>query len=201
MHNNLSFLTFIILVVVVEVLRQCSYQRWWLSEWVTPGGTAIPGMTSLKDGDLQHSSALAQSPKGDIEPNHPSEINPNSDSRSRSDGRSRRYVQYRVDQSLFDPNQIYLILIYQIILIILIKFYYFFPLIYLFSFLMRGVEVKPPKAAIYRGAKCRGVVFGSGFVPSPRSKICANSKIKICKSMVLDCVFICLLCRWCTLCT
>ena len=25
--------------------------------------TAIPGMTSLKDGDLQHSSALAQSPK------------------------------------------------------------------------------------------------------------------------------------------
>ena len=38
-------------------------------------------MTSLKDGDFQHSSALAQSPKGDIEPNHPSEINPNSDSR------------------------------------------------------------------------------------------------------------------------
>ena len=25
-------------------------------------------MTSLKDGDLQHSSAFAQSPKGDIEP-------------------------------------------------------------------------------------------------------------------------------------
>ena len=37
--------------------------------------------------------------KGDIEPNHPSEINPNSDSRSRSDGCSRRYVQCRVDQS------------------------------------------------------------------------------------------------------
>ena len=37
--------------------------------------------------------------KGDIEPNHPSEINPNSDSRSSSDGRSRRFVQYRVDQS------------------------------------------------------------------------------------------------------
>ena len=34
-----------------------------LSEWVTPGDTAIPGMTSLKDGDLRHSSALAQSPK------------------------------------------------------------------------------------------------------------------------------------------
>ena len=34
-----------------------------LSEWVTPGGSAIPGMTSLKDGDLQHSSALAQSSK------------------------------------------------------------------------------------------------------------------------------------------
>ena len=33
------------------------------TEWVTPGDTAIPGMTSLKDGDLQHSSALAQSPK------------------------------------------------------------------------------------------------------------------------------------------
>ena len=29
--------------------------------------TAIPGMTSLKDGDLQNSSALAQSPEGDIE--------------------------------------------------------------------------------------------------------------------------------------
>ena len=46
-----------------------------------------------------NSSALAQSPRGDIEPIHPSEINPNSDSRSRSDGRSRRYVQYRVEQS------------------------------------------------------------------------------------------------------
>ena len=44
-------------MVVVEVLRQCSYQRWWMSEWVTPGGTAIPGMTNLKDGDLQYSSA------------------------------------------------------------------------------------------------------------------------------------------------
>ena len=49
--------------------------------------------------------------KGDIEPNHPSEINPNSDSRSRNDGRSRRFVQYRVDQSqgqrprsLFSPS-------------------------------------------------------------------------------------------------
>ena len=76
---------------LVGALRQCSYQRWWLSEWVTPGGTAIPGMTSLKDGDLQYSSALAQSSKGGMEPNHPLEINPNSDSRSRSDGRSRRY--------------------------------------------------------------------------------------------------------------
>ena len=37
--------------------------------------------------------------KGDIEPNHPSEINLISDSKSRSDGRSRRFVQYRVDQS------------------------------------------------------------------------------------------------------
>ena len=37
--------------------------------------------------------------KRDIEPNHPSEINPNSDSRSRSDGRSRRFVQNQVDQS------------------------------------------------------------------------------------------------------
>ena len=46
-------------------------------------------------------SALTQSPKGDIEPNHPSEINPNSDSRSRNDGCSRRFVQYRVDQSTF----------------------------------------------------------------------------------------------------
>ena len=63
-------------------------QQWWLSEWVTPRDTAIPGMTSLKDGDLQHSSALAQSPKGDIELN---QINPNLNSRSRIDGRSRRY--------------------------------------------------------------------------------------------------------------
>ena len=37
--------------------------------------------------------------KGDIEPNHSSEINPKPDSRSRSDGGSRRFVQYRVDQS------------------------------------------------------------------------------------------------------
>ena len=35
----------------------------------------IPGMTSLRR--PSHSSA-AQSPKGDIEPNHPSEINPKS---------------------------------------------------------------------------------------------------------------------------
>jgi len=69
-----------------------------LSEWVTPGDTAILGMTSFKDGGLQHSSALAQSPKGHIEPNHLSEINPNSDSRSRCDCRTRRFVQYRVDQ-------------------------------------------------------------------------------------------------------
>ena len=38
--------------------------------------------------------------KGDIEPNHPFEINSNSDSSSSSDGRSRWYVQYWVDQSL-----------------------------------------------------------------------------------------------------
>ena len=49
--------------------------------------------------------------KGDIEPNHPSEINPNSDSRSRSDGRSRRFVQYRVDQS---PTISFYALIYYI---------------------------------------------------------------------------------------
>ena len=46
-------------MVVVGVLRQYP----WLSEWVTPGDTAIPGMTSLKEWDLQHLSALAQSPK------------------------------------------------------------------------------------------------------------------------------------------
>ena len=37
-----------------------------LSEWVTPGDTTIPGMTSLKDRDLQHSlqvHQLAQSSK------------------------------------------------------------------------------------------------------------------------------------------
>ena len=50
--------------------------QWWLSEWVTPGDTAILGMISLKDWDLQHLSALTQSPKRDVELNHPSEINP-----------------------------------------------------------------------------------------------------------------------------
>ena len=32
-----------------------------LSEWVTPGDTAVPGMTSLKDEDLQHSSSSSSS--------------------------------------------------------------------------------------------------------------------------------------------
>ena len=39
-----------------------------MSEWVAPGDTAISGITSLKDGDIQHSSALALSPERDIEP-------------------------------------------------------------------------------------------------------------------------------------
>ena len=56
-----------------------------MTEWVTPGGTAIPGMTSLKDGDLQHLSPFSQSSKGDIEPNHPSEINPGATITSRAD--------------------------------------------------------------------------------------------------------------------
>ena len=45
------------------------------------------------------------------------------------------------------------------------RFYYYFSLMFLIfeSFSMRGVLVKPPKAAIYRGAKCREVVFVSGF--------------------------------------
>ena len=47
-----------------------------MSEWVSPGGTTIPGMTNIKVRGLQHSSALVQSLEGDIEPNHPSEINP-----------------------------------------------------------------------------------------------------------------------------
>ena len=52
-----------------------------LSEWVTPGDTAIPGMTSLKDGDLQHSSALVQSPERRYRtPTIQSEINPKPDS-------------------------------------------------------------------------------------------------------------------------
>ena len=33
-----------------------------MSEWVTPRDTAIPGITSFKDGDLQHSSVLAGRP-------------------------------------------------------------------------------------------------------------------------------------------
>ena len=75
----------------------------WLSEWVTPGDTVILGMTSLKDGDLQHSSASAQSPKeiGNIEPHSSRQklIRNQTASRLRSDGRSRQYVQYRADQS------------------------------------------------------------------------------------------------------
>ena len=67
------------------------YQQKLLSEWVTPGDTAIPGMTSLKDWDFQHSSALAQSPKGDIELQPVVKINLNSDSRSRSNSRSQWY--------------------------------------------------------------------------------------------------------------
>ena len=56
-------------VWMLGLIRTVPCQWCWLSKWVTPGrGTAIPGMTSLKDGDLQHSSALAeaQSPKGDF---------------------------------------------------------------------------------------------------------------------------------------
>ena len=47
------------------------------------------------------------------------------------------------------------------------------------------------------GDSLRGEVPRDGFwewFPSPSLKICANSKIKICKSIV-ECVFICLLCR------
>ena len=70
------------------------------AEWVAPGGTAIPGMTRLKDGDFQHSSASAQSPKEIQSPTIRQKLYRNrTDSRSRSDGRSRRYVQYRADQS------------------------------------------------------------------------------------------------------
>ena len=39
----------------------------WLSGWVAPGDTAIPGMISLKDGDLLQSSVLAQSPNRDLD--------------------------------------------------------------------------------------------------------------------------------------
>ena len=83
--------------------RNPVFLNWWLSRFYDGAHIkdddcrsgslpeVLPGMTSLKDGDLQHSSALAQYAKRDIGPNHPSEINPNSDSRSRNDSRSRRY--------------------------------------------------------------------------------------------------------------
>ena len=59
-----------------------------------------------------------------------------------------------------------------------------FLLISLFSFTMRGVVVKPPKATMYRGVKVpRGDIWE--WFSSPSLKICANSKIKICKSMVV----------------
>ena len=77
--------------MVVEVLRQC---WWWLSEWVTPRDTAMPGMTSLKDGDLQHSSALAQSPK------ESPTIRQKLIRIRTADGCSRWYVQYRVDHGV-----------------------------------------------------------------------------------------------------
>ena len=70
-----------------------------LSEWVTPRrycNTVYDQSQGRRPSTLKCIGPIS---KGDIEPNHPSEINPNSDSRSRSDGRSRRFVQYRVDQS------------------------------------------------------------------------------------------------------
>ena len=42
---------------------------------------------------------------------------------------------------------------------------YYFSLISLFSFLMRGIVVKPPKATMYRGVKCRWVVLRVVFLP------------------------------------
>ena len=62
--ESMQFPSKVVPMVVVGVLRQYPLTKTIrLSEWVAPGDTAIPGMTSLKDGDLQHSSALAQSPK------------------------------------------------------------------------------------------------------------------------------------------
>ena len=75
-----------------------------LAEWVTPGDTALPGMTSLKDGNLRHSSALAQSPNGDIEPQtYRQTIIRIQDSQYRTRLEKRRSLPvvlwYRVDQS------------------------------------------------------------------------------------------------------
>ena len=71
-------------VPVTETIR--------LSEWVTPGDTAIPGYDQSQGRRPSTLKCIGPISKGDIEPNHPSEINPISDSRSRSDGRSRRFV-------------------------------------------------------------------------------------------------------------
>ena len=54
------------------------------------------------------------------------------------------------------------------------------------SFSMRGIVVKPPKAAMYRGAKVAEGGFGSGFLPQvwkfmqiPRSKFSNLWKLNV----------------------
>ena len=90
--------------LVVGVLRQCSYQRWWLSEWMMDHSrrycnTGYDQSQGRRPSTLKCIGSISQ--RRYRASTIQSEINPtNSDSRSRSDGRSRRFVQYRVDQSL-----------------------------------------------------------------------------------------------------
>ena len=73
---------------------------------VTTGGTAIPptGHDQSLDGDLQHSSALAQSPEGNIDyrgkPSRHKLIRNRTASRSKSDDRLPVVLRYRVKTSL-----------------------------------------------------------------------------------------------------
>ena len=76
--------------------------------------------------------------------------------KARTEGEARDRAGEGSEEGLGEPLPRKLVKIETVIIFFLIS---------LFSFTMRGVVVKPPKAAMYRGAKCRGVVSGSGFPP------------------------------------
>ena len=76
-----------------------------LSEWVHSRRYCNTGYDQSQGRRPSTLKCIGPISKGDIERNHPSEINPNSDSRSRSDGRSRRFVQYTCMWYIVEPSQ------------------------------------------------------------------------------------------------